>query len=69
MAVRLPRNEDVTHRLNRWRDGEQGLRWLATSLALAEQSFGPLPGAEHLPTLRAGLQRHVATLAPLAVGA
>ena len=63
------RNEDVTHRVKRWRDGDQALRWLATSLALAEQSFGSLPGAEHLPTLRAGLQRHVATLAPLAVGA
>ena len=69
MAVRLPRNEDVTHRVKRWRDGDQALRWLATSLALAEQSFGSLPGAEHLPTLRAGLQRHVATLAPLTVRA
>ena len=62
------RHESVTHRVKRWRDGEQALRWLATSLALAEQSFGRLTAAAHLPALQAALARHVAGLAPLAVG-
>lgn len=59
------RHADLTHRVKRWRDGRQARRWLATSMALAEQSFGRLPGSEHLPQLRAALARHVATLPPL----
>ena len=55
----------MTHRVKRWRNGRQAERWLATSLALAEQTFGRVPGAEHLPELAAALARHVAALPPL----
>lgn len=53
------RHENLAHRVKRWRDG-QALRWVATSLTLAEQSFDRLPAAEHLPALAEALARHVA---------
>ena len=62
-------HEDLTHRIKRWHHGAQAQRWLATSLMLAEQSFGRLPGAEHLPQLANALARHTATLPPLKTSA
>ncbi len=56
------RHEDVSHRVKWWRNGAQAQRWLATSLALAEQSFGPLADAALLGTLVAALAAHVASL-------
>ena len=51
------RHEGVAHRVKRWRNGNQALRWAAASLALAEQGFHRLPGADHLETLAMALER------------
>lgn len=58
------RYEGLAHRVKRWRSGDQALRWVAASLAITQQSFGILPGAEHLPELAAALDRHVCSLSP-----
>jgi len=57
------RHEGVAHRVKRWRNGNQALRWAAASLALAEQGFHRLPGAEHLGALAAALERHARSVA------
>lgn len=63
------RHQALAWRVKRWRDGHQALRWVATALALAEQSFAPLASAADLAVLARALDRHVAGLTPLAIGA
>lgn len=58
------RHEGVAHRVKRWRNGDQALRWLAASLAIAQQGFDVLPGTDHLPELAAALARHVRSVSP-----
>jgi transposase-like protein len=62
-------HQALAWRVKRWRDGRQALRWVATALALAEESFAPLASAADLAVLAQALDRHVAGLTPLAVGA
>ncbi len=51
----ISRQQGVAHRVKRWRNGTQALRWSAVGLALAEQSFAVIPGAEHLAALATAL--------------
>jgi putative transposase len=57
------RHEGVSHRVKRWRNGDQALRWVAAGLALAERGFRRLRGAAHLTALAAALEAHVLSLA------
>ena len=52
-----------THSTNvtRWRNGQMALRWCAAGMAEAGTQFRRVNGHLHLKTLRAALERHVAT--------
>jgi putative transposase len=63
------RDEAVTHRVKRWRNGNQALRWTAVALALAEQGFSAIRGAEHLADLAVFLGRHASGVAQLRASA
>ena len=52
------RHEEVAHRVKRWCDGFQALRWAAASLLRAEKALRPLPAATGLPRLAAALEQH-----------
>jgi len=47
--------------VKRWRDGQMALRWCAAGMVEASGQFRRVNGHLHLPTLRAALERHVAT--------
>jgi transposase-like protein len=47
--------------VTRWRDGTMALRWCAAGMAEAGKQFRRVNGHLHLKTLRAALDRHVAT--------
>jgi putative transposase len=57
------RHEGVAHRVKRWRNGDQALRWVAASLAIAERGFKRL-SAEHLAALATALAAHVRSATP-----
>ena len=47
--------------VKRWRDGQMALRWCAAGMVEAGKQFRRVNGHLHLRTLRAALERHVAT--------
>lgn len=52
------RHEGVAHRVKRWQNGNQALRWAAAALALAERGFHPLGTPEQWAQLAADLEDH-----------
>ena len=53
----LSRVDQLTHRVTRWRPGDQRLRWFATALLLAEKKFRTVKGYRSLPILLRALGR------------
>ena len=47
--------------VTRWRDGTMALRWCAAGMREAGKQFRRVNGHLHLKTLRAALDRHIAT--------
>ena len=47
--------------VKRWRNGKMALRWCAVGMAEAGKQFRRVNGHLHWPSLRAALERHVAT--------
>jgi transposase-like protein len=52
---------DRSANVKRWRDGQMALRWCAAGMVEAGKQFRRVNGHLHLRTLRAALERHVAT--------
>jgi putative transposase len=52
---------DRSANVKRWRDGQMALRWCAAGMLEAGKQFRRVNGHLHLRTLRAALERHVAT--------
>ena len=52
---------DRSANVKRWRDGQKALRWCAAGMVEAGKQFRRVNGHLHLRTLRAALERHVAT--------
>ena len=52
---------DRSANVKRWRDGQMALRWCAAGMVEAGKQFRRVIGHLHLRTLRAALERHVAT--------
>ena len=52
---------DRSANVKRWRDGQMAPRWCAAGMVEAGRQFRPVNGHLHLRTLRAALERHVAT--------
>jgi len=52
---------DHSTNVKRWRDGTMALRWCAAGMVEAGTQFRRVNGHLHLKTLRAALERHVAT--------
>ena len=52
---------DRSANVKRWRDGQMALRWCAAGMMEAGKQFRRVNGHLHLRTLRAALERHVAT--------
>jgi putative transposase len=52
---------DRSTNVKRWRDGQMALRWCAAGMVEAGKQFRRVNGHMHLRTLRAALERHVAT--------
>jgi putative transposase len=52
---------DRSTNVKRWRDGQMALRWCAAGMVEAGKQFRRVNGHLHLRTLRAALERHVAT--------
>jgi len=52
---------DCSANVKRWRDGQMALRWCAAGMVEAGKQFRRVNGHLHLRTLRAALERHVAT--------
>lgn len=52
-------HESTSHRVKRWRNGKQFLRWVAAGLYRAERSFTKLTDTESLAKLAQALIRHV----------
>lgn len=53
-------HEAIAHRVKRWRNGQQLLRWAGVALSRAEEGFGMVGDAELLRQLREALERHAA---------
>lgn len=51
-------HESTSHRVKRWRNGKQFLRWVAAGLYRAERAFARLSDAESLAKLAQALTRH-----------
>lgn len=51
-------HESTSHRVKRWRNGKQFLRWVAAGLYRAERAFAKLTDAESLSKLAQALRRH-----------
>ena len=54
----------TTRNVKRWRDGTMVKRWAAAGMLNAERGFRRLKGCKDMPTLVAGLARHVQTVTP-----
>ena len=52
---------DHSRNVKRWRNGQMALRWCAAGMVEATAQFRRVNGHLHLRTLRAALERHVAT--------
>ena len=52
---------DRSANVKRWRDGQMALRWCAAGMVEAGKQFRRVNGHLHLRTLRAALERQVAT--------
>jgi transposase-like protein len=52
---------DRSANVKRWRNGQMALRWCAAGMVEAGKQFRRVNGHLHLRTLRAALERHVAT--------
>lgn len=53
-------HESTAHRVKRWQNGEQLVRWAGVALWRAEQAFGTVGDAELLRQLCEALERHAA---------
>ena len=52
-------HEATAHRVKRWRNGQQVLRWVALSSDRAEKAFKPVGNSEQRAQLASALERHV----------
>lgn len=54
--------KSTTRNVKRWRDGTMVKRWAAAGMLNAERNFRRLRGCNDMPTLVAGLKRHIDTV-------
>lgn len=61
-------HESTAHRVKRWQNGQQLIRWTGVALLRAEQAYGTVGDAETLRKLREALEQHAAASRPGTAG-